>query len=104
MKLRTGDMDFVIDTILGKTRTDQDPVYQRIDTETIGVFGHSMGGSASVALGQECSAVDAVVNLDAPFFSELVYKREINDFAAKVEPYRTPLLNICSGDVWKQLG
>lgn len=104
MKLRTGDMNFVIDTILEKAVSDQDPVYQLIDTEHIGVFGHSMGGSASEALGRERSDVDAVVNLDAPFFNELVYDPEINDLAAKDEPYRVPLLNIYTDDVWRQLG
>lgn len=104
MKLRTGDMNFVIDTILDKAVSDQDPVYQLIDTGHIGVFGHSMGGAASVALGRERSDVDAVVNLDAPFFNELVYNPEINDLAAKDEPYHVPLLNIYTDDVWKQLG
>ncbi|WNS42403.1 alpha/beta hydrolase [Paenibacillus sp. MMS20-IR301] len=104
MKLRTGDMNFVIDTILEKAGRDQDPVYQLINTEQIGVFGHSMGGAASEAVGRERSDVDAVVNLDAPFFRELVYDREINDLAAKDEPYRVPLLNIYTDDVWRQLG
>lgn len=104
MKLRSGDMNLVIDTILEKAVSDQDPVYQLIDTEHIGVFGHSMGGAASVALGRERSDVDAVVNLDAPFFSELVYDPEINELAAKNEPYHVPLLNIYTDDVWRQLG
>lgn len=104
MKLRTGDMNLVIDTILDKAGSDQEPVYQLIDTKHIGVFGHSMGGAASVALARERSDVDAVVNLDAPFFTELVYDRKINDLAAKNEPYRVPLLNIYTDDVWRQLG
>lgn len=104
MKLRTGDMNLVINTILDKAASDQDPVYRLIDSEHIGVIGHSMGGAASVALGRERSDVDAVVNLDAPFFTELVYDRKINDLAAKNEPYRVPLLNIYTDDVWRQLG
>ncbi|MBP2110242.1 alpha/beta hydrolase family protein [Paenibacillus silagei] len=104
MKLRTGDMNLVIDHILEKAASSEDPVYQLIDTEHIGVIGHSMGGAASVALGRERSDVDAVVNLDAPFFTELVYDRKINDLAAKDEPYRVPLLNIYTDDVWRQLG
>lgn len=103
MKLRTADMNFVIDTIFEMIKSDKDPIYQLINVEKIGVFGHSMGGSASVALGKERSDVDAVVNLDAPFFSELVYKREIDDYVAKDEAYTTPLLNIYSDDVWRQL-
>ncbi|MEK4849236.1 dienelactone hydrolase family protein [Paenibacillus sp. FSL H7-0756] len=104
MKLRTADMNLVIDNILEKAASSGDPVYQRIDTEHIGVIGHSMGGAASVALGRERSDVDAVVNLDAPFFTELVYDRKINDLAATNEPYRVPLLNLYTDDVWRQLG
>ncbi|MFJ7662882.1 alpha/beta hydrolase [Lysinibacillus sp. NPDC097162] len=103
MKLRTDDMNFVIDTISSKTKGDNDPLYQAIDIEKIGVFGHSMGGAASVWLGGERKDVQAVVNIDAPFFSELVYKKEIDDFVARGEDYTTPLLNIYSDDVWKQL-
>lgn len=55
MELRTEDMNFVIDTILEKIKSDKDPIYQLINVEKIGIFGHSMGGSASVALGKERS-------------------------------------------------
>lgn len=103
MKLRTDDMNFVIDTILAKTKTDNDLVYQQIDTEKIGVFGHSMGGAASVWLGREREDINAVVNIDAPFFSDLVYKKEMDDYVASNEAFTTPLLNIYSDDVWEQL-
>ncbi|MFJ8248215.1 alpha/beta hydrolase family protein [Peribacillus asahii] len=103
MKLRTDDMNFVIDTILKKAKSDNNAIYQHIDTEKIGVFGHSMGGAASVWLDRERNDIDAVVNIDAPFFSELVYKKEMNDFVARDEDFTTPLLNVYSDDVWRQL-
>lgn len=103
MKLRTDDMDFVMDTILEQAGQKKDAVYERIDTEKIGVFGHSMGGAASVALSREREDIDAVVNIDAPFFSELVYDKAANELTAKSEPYTIPLLNIYSDDVWVQL-
>ncbi|MEH7336475.1 alpha/beta fold hydrolase [Neobacillus drentensis] len=103
MKLRTDDMNFVIDTILEKAKSDNNPIYQHIDTEKMGVFGHSMGGAASVWLGRERDDIDAVVNIDAPFFSELAYKKERDDFAASSKAYKTPLFNIYSDDVWRQL-
>lgn len=43
MNLRTDDMDFVVDTILEQAEQKKDSVYERIDTQKIGVFGHSMG-------------------------------------------------------------
>ncbi|WHY66574.1 dienelactone hydrolase family protein [Neobacillus sp. SuZ13] len=100
MRLRTDDMNFVIDTILKKAKNDNSPVYQQINTKKIGVFGHSMGGAASVWLGRERKDIDAVVNIDAPFFSDLVYKNEIADYVAREEAFTTPLLNIYSDDVW----
>jgi len=103
MKLRTDDMNFVIDTILKKSKNDNNSLYQHIDTEKIGVFGHSMGGAASVWLGRERNDISAVVNIDAPFFSELVYKKEMDDFVASSKDFTTPLLNIYSDDVWGQL-
>ncbi|MFD2446994.1 dienelactone hydrolase family protein [Bacillus sp. CGMCC 1.16607] len=103
MKLRTDDMNFVINTIVEKAQSENGPVYQLIDTEKIGVFGHSMGGAASVWIGKERDDVDAVVNIDAPFFSELVYDKEMKDFVANDEDFKIPLFNIYSDDVWGQL-
>ncbi|GAB0169835.1 dienelactone hydrolase family protein [Lysinibacillus sp. CTST325] len=103
MKLRTDDMNFVIDTILTKAKSDNDPIYQHINTEKIGVFGHSMGGAASVWLGRARDDVSAVVNIDAPFFSELVYNKADDTFMASSKAYTTPLFNIYSDDVWVQL-
>lgn len=103
MKLRTDDMNFVIDTIRQKAKIDNDPVYQQVDTEKIGVFGHSMGGAASVWLGRDRNDIRAIVNIDAPFFSELVYQKDSDDYAARDEAFTTPLLNIYSDDVWQQL-
>lgn len=103
MKLRTDDMNFVIDTILKKANRDSSPIYSHINTEKIGVFGHSMGGAASVWLDRERDDISAVVNIDAPFFSELIYKKELDDFIASSKDFTTPLLNIYSDDVWRQL-
>ncbi|MFF2175784.1 alpha/beta hydrolase family protein [Lysinibacillus sp. NPDC058147] len=103
MNLRTDDMNFVIDTILTKAKSDNEPIYQHINTEKIGVFGHSMGGAASVLLGRTRDDVSAVVNIDAPFFSELVYNKSADNFDASNNAYTTPLFNIYSDDVWSQL-
>lgn len=103
MKLRTDDMDFVIDTILEQAMQKKDSLYERIDTQKIGVFGHSMGGAASVALSRERDDIDAVVNIDAPFFSELVYDKVTNELTAKSGAFTIPLLNVYSDDVWIQL-
>lgn len=103
MKLRTDDMDFVLDTILEQEGQQADPIYERIDTEKIGVFGHSMGGAASVGLSRQREDIGAAVNIDAPFFSEIRYDPAADDLFAKSEAYTIPLLNVYSDDVWVQL-
>lgn len=103
MKLRTDDMNFVIDNMIELSKSDSDPVYQHINTDRIGVFGHSMGSAASVWLGRERADVQAVVNLDGPLFSELNYDKKTDSFVAANQSYTVPLLNIYSDDVWKQL-
>lgn len=103
MKLRTDDMNFVMNTILEHAEQKKDLVYDRIDTKKIGVFGHSMGGAASVALSRKRDDIDAVVNLDAPFFSELEFNKETNELTTKSDAFTTPLLNVYSDDVWIQL-
>ncbi|MEN1985641.1 alpha/beta hydrolase family protein [Paenibacillus hubeiensis] len=103
MKLRTDDMDFVIDTILEQAEQKKDSLYECIDIQKIGVFGHSMGGAASVALSRERDDIDAVVNIDGPFYSELVYDKVTNELTAKSEAFTIPLLNVYSDDVWIQL-
>lgn len=104
MKLRTDDMSLVIDTVVEMAAQDNAPaVYQLIDPAKIGVFGHSMGGAASVWLGRERDDISALVNLDGPLFSELRLNRKADHFIAANEAYTIPLLNIYSDDVWKQL-
>ncbi|MDF9840239.1 MULTISPECIES: hypothetical protein [unclassified Paenibacillus] len=105
LKLRTDDMNLVIDSVVENATKGNGPaVYQLIDPAKIGVFGHSMGGAACVWLGRERDGIGAVLNLDAPLFSELRYDPETGDFTAANEAYNIPLLNIYSDDVWKQLG
>lgn len=103
MGLRTDDMSFVIDTVLEHAEQKSDSIYARIDTKKIGVFGHSMGGAASIGLSRQRQDIDAAVNIDAPFFSEIRYDPAADDLIAKSEPYTIPLLNVYSDDVWVQL-
>lgn len=123
MKIRTEDINFTIDTILQYAsqadqanaeetdetkgtqsgQKDTTKLYQLIDSNKIGVFGHSMGAAASVQIGRERRDVDAVINIDGPYFSEMVYDANLDEFVATGEQYDTPILNIYSDQVWVQL-
>lgn len=63
LKRRTGDIQFVLDTMV-KNAAGSDKVYQHVDTGKIGLFGHSLGGAASVQLGRDRKEIDAVIHLD----------------------------------------
>ncbi len=115
MKIRSEDINLTIDTILQKAKeTDtinqkSSPkeelraLYSKIDTNKIGVFGHSMGAAASVWIGRERRDVSAVINIDGPYFSEITYDPKLDEIVATGEQYNVPILNIYSDQVWVQL-
>ncbi len=101
MKLRTADIHFVLDTILAHTKVaGSDAVYQLIDTEKIGLMGHSLGGAASAQVARERNDIDAVINLDADLLGEyLDYvdgKYVMND-----KVYPVPILTIFADDMMR---
>lgn len=96
LKLRVDDENFVMDTILKETKNvDSALLFTRIDTEKIGVIGHSLGGASSAQLARVRSDVDAVIVLDGTMLGErLGYEKDkliLNDI-----PYPVPLLNVYS--------
>ncbi len=106
MKLRIDDVSFVIDTI--KKAVSQSPddawfydendadkirnILNMIDTEKIGLMGHSLGGATAVTVGRR-DDIDAVIDLDGTMLGEEIDMKDgkviYND-----EPYRTPILNV----------
>jgi dienelactone hydrolase len=100
MRLRTTDMNFVLDTIMEHAQSaGSDEVYQLIDTGKIGLMGHSLGGVASAQVGRERKDIGAVIDLDADLFGEyLDYvdgKYVMND-----KIYPVPILFVYSDDLW----
>lgn len=93
---RVADINFVLDTILAKTKeADSGKVYQMIDPEKIGLMGHSLGGESSAQVARERNDIAAVVNLDSDLAGE--YVDYVNGkWTLNAEPYPTPLLNIFS--------
>ena len=105
MDIRTGDLNFVLDTILSKIRVDdiQLSVYRRINPEKIAVAGHSLGGSAALGVGRQREDISAVVSLDAPFLCDM--QEVCNDGTIRFDesPYPVPVLNVYSDASWEHL-
>lgn len=102
MDLRTDDMNFVIDTILKNAEDSKDDIFGRIDTDKIGLIGHSLGGAASAQLGRERDDVDAVIDLDGTMLGEYTLNGEGNPTITE-ESYPIPLLNFYSEYVLNEL-
>lgn len=103
MKVRTGDMNFVIDCILAQAKNNNaDTVYKLIDTTKIGAIGHSLGGSAALGIGRMRDDVSAVIALEAPFMCDIEgVKDEAFVFTDKIYP--VPVLNVYSDQGWDLL-
>lgn len=94
LELRMGDMNFVLDTILDKVKdSGSDEVYRLIDSEKIGLFGHSLGGATAAQAGRQRADIDAVIVLDGTMLGEET-GFEDGKVVLNEEPYPIPLLNI----------
>lgn len=101
MQVRTGDMQFVLDTILGKAAEGEAP-FAMIDAEHIGLFGHSMGGATSVHVGRLRSDIDAVIDLEGTMFGE--YTGIENGMPAYLDDaYTVPVLDVNSRAVREEI-
>ena len=98
MKTRTDDLNFVLDTILSHAEKKDADVFNRIDPEHIGLFGHSMGGAACEAIGRQRTDIDAVIVLEGMMLGELTGADETG-FTYSSTPYPLPLLDVNSDSV-----
>jgi dienelactone hydrolase len=102
MEIRTADINFVLDTILGRAAGGADGVYALVDGARIGVMGHSLGGSAALAIPRQRHDVAAVVALESPYFYDIVGV-ENGEFLWLDNSYPVPVLNIYSDGSWDHL-
>ncbi|MEA1884865.1 MAG: alpha/beta hydrolase [Thermotogota bacterium] len=103
MKIRTEDINFVIDYIAKEALTkNADLVYKLVDMSRIGVMGHSLGGSAALGIGRIRDDVHAVIALESPFMYDI--EGIVDDrFFFTDEIYPIPVLNIYSDSSWNIL-
>lgn len=99
MKLRTADMNFVVDTIVEQAQEARaDKVYQLVDAAKIGLMGHSLGGAASAQLGRERSDVSAVIDLDADLLGDYLSYAD-GKYVMNDKVYPVPILIIYSDEM-----
>ncbi len=102
LSLRTGDISFVIDTILAKAEAGAGGVYHLINREKIGVMGHSLGGSAALAIPRQRKDIAAVIALESPFLYDIIGV-DNGKFVWIDAAYPVPVLNIYSDSSWSHL-
>ncbi len=102
MAIRTADMNFVLDTVLKQAADTREGVYALIDDKRIGVMGHSLGGSAALALPRQRDDIDAVIALEAPFLYDIVGTNQ-TEFIFTSQAYPVPVLNVYSDAAWRHL-
>ncbi|MEP0807195.1 MAG: alpha/beta hydrolase [Chloroflexota bacterium] len=102
LEIRTGDINLVIDAILANAAAGADGMYARVDGARIGVMGHSLGGSAALAIPRQRSDIDAVIALESPFLGDILGV-ENGEFIWLDEAYPVPVLNIYSDSSWSHL-
>lgn len=103
MGIRVADINFVIDTIISKTKDSRtDAVYGFVNREKIAVVGHSLGGAAALGVGRVRSDVGAAVALESPFLCDITAV-ENGAFVFENSEYPVPLLNIYSDSSWTNL-
>ena len=91
LTIRTDDINFVINHILSeRDQPNTKPVYLRIDPYKIGVMGHSLGGSAALAMGRIRDDVGAVIAMEAPLLWDIDGVAS-GQFIWSDEPYPVPV-------------
>lgn len=102
MNIRTADMNTAIDTILERAGSGELGLYALINRTKIAVMGHSLGGSAALAVGRQRSDVDAVIALESPFLYDITGVKD-DVFQFTTAAYPVPVLNIYSDSSWTHL-
>ena len=106
IELRIADMNFAVDTLKSAAKTCDfsawtftegereqfETAARLIDTDKIGLMGHSMGGAAAVTVGRR-DDISAVIDIDGTMIGEQT--DFVNgSYVINEEPYKTPLLDI----------
>lgn len=102
MEVRTGDMNFVLDTVLEKADLQEEGPFKRVDTQKIGLFGHSMGGATAVELGRKRGDISAVIDLEGTMLGEYTGFEGGHEVYNEM-PYTVPVMDVISAGAHEQI-
>ncbi len=117
IELRVADMNFALDSLIAGA-DDNDissywfaddaskqavtDVLTHIDTDRIGLMGHSMGGATAVEVGRQRDDVDAVIDIDGTMLGHIL-GAENNSYIVDEEPYLVPLLEFENESSYREI-
>ena len=117
MTLRVNDMNFALDELKkGADEKDTSAYWfaddsskngtlealDLIDTDKIGVMGHSMGGATAVEIGKERDDIDAVIDIDGTMLGSIIGAENGKYIIEDVE-YHVPLFELKNADSYYEL-
>lgn len=103
MGIRTGDINFVIDTFILEAKKSDNGFYSLIDSQKIGLAGHSLGGSAVLGVAHQRKDISAVIALEAPYMCDITgYTGD--EFTWNTAPYHCAIMNIYSDTGYPLVG
>ncbi len=101
LQIRLEDINYVLDKILDSEKDNYCENY--IDTKRIVLSGHSLGGSAALAIGRERSQeISALVILESPFVTDIVGV-EGDEYVFKESEYPLPILHFYSDSLYEKI-
>ena len=117
MELRVADMNFALDALIAgadnndtgcywfendSSRKDVLDVLTHIDTDKIGLMGHSMGGATAVEVGKIRDDIDAVIDIDGTILGNIKGVKD-GKYIIDETPYKIPLFELENSDSYEGL-
>ena len=101
MELRSADENFVLEQIISMTSSPEQAPFDRITTDKIGLFGHSLGGATSVEVARMRADIDAVIVLEGTMLGEYTgFENGTETFDPT--PFPVPVLDVYSRDIYEK--
>ena len=101
MELRSADENFVLEQIITMKASNEQAPFDRIRTDKIGLFGHSLGGATSVEVARMRSDIDAVIVLEGTMLGEYTgFENGTETFDPT--PFPIPVLDVYSRDIYEE--